>query len=686
MDRPSAEPDGASEEAERIEAERLEALRRYDVLDTPPEEAFDRITRLATGYFDMPIALVSLVSAGRQWFKSCHGINRRETDRELSFCQYALDRGDPLVVPDATQDPRFAENPLVTGAPGIRFYAGAPLVTPAGGYPLGTLCVLDREPHTFGDEEKARLEDFAAMAMDALEQRRKRMQEGREVEYTINLYEQMVRSMPVEMAVFDREKRFVFIKENTVSDPDLRAWLIGKTEADYCRRCDADPERARRRSERIQHVLDTGETVQFEETLPGPGEDDRQRHFLRIICPVRGREGRITHAVSYGLDITERKRNERKLRASEKRYRTLMNAANDAIFVADAESGRLLSANPKAQELVGRSEDELRGMHHAKLHPPGKREAYRAVFNQHAEQESVTEDLLASHKSGREIPVSVSASVVEMEGQRCVLAIFRDVTARKRYEEQLVSAKERAEELLEAKTHFLNNMSHELRTPLASITGFAEVLAEDDGGGEHRQEFAQRIARSGERLERTLQSVLDVASMEGDGAADLSLEPTNVARVVRRSADRHRPAADEKDLTFEVQDAAQGERDARALLNEDALHRILDNLLSNAIKFTDAGRVTVEVRSGTEDVRIRVADTGIGIEESFREDLFEEFTQESTGLSRTHQGSGLGLAIARRLAEEMNGAIDVESTKGEGSVFTVRFPRLAAAEEPPGVS
>jgi len=240
--------------------------------------------------------------------------------------------------------------------------------------------------------------------------------------------------------------------------------------------------------------------------------------------------------------------------------------------------------------------------------------------------------------------------------------------------------------LLKAKTSFLNNMSHELRTPLASITGFAEVLAEDDGGGEHRQEFAQRIARSGERLKRTLQSVLDVASMEGNGAADLSLEPTNVARVVRRSADRHRPAADEKDLTFEVQDAAQGERDARALLNEDALHRILDNLLSNAIKFTDAGRVTVEVRSGTEDVRIRVADTGIGIEESFREDLFEEFTQESTGLSRTHQGSGLGLAIARRLAEEMNGAIDVESTKGEGSVFTVRFPRLAAAEEPPGVS
>lgn len=124
----------------------------------------------------------------------------------------------------------------------------------------------------------------------------------------------------------------------------------------------------------------------------------------------------------------------------------------------------------------------------------------------------------------------------------------------------------------------------------------------------------------------------------------------------------------------------------RALLNEDALHRILDNLLSNAIKFTDAGRVTVEVRSGTEDVRIRVADTGIGIEESFREDLFEDFTQESTGLSRTHEGSGLGLAIARRLAEKMNGAIDVESTRGEGSVFTVRFPRLAAAEEPPGVS
>jgi signal transduction histidine kinase len=128
-------------------------------------------------------------------------------------------------------------------------------------------------------------------------------------------------------------------------------------------------------------------------------------------------------------------------------------------------------------------------------------------------------------------------------------------------------ARERAEELLEAETHFLNSMSHELRTPLTTITGFAEVLAEPDGASEQqKQEFARRIARSGERLQRTLQSVLDFAAIEGDADVDLSLEPTDVGRAVRRSADLHRPAADEKDLTFEVRGAANGESEARARL------------------------------------------------------------------------------------------------------------------------
>ncbi|HEY0068747.1 MAG TPA: GAF domain-containing protein, partial [Chloroflexia bacterium] len=114
------------------EATRLSALRRLNILDTPPEERFDRITRTATRLFDVPVALVSLVDENRQWFKSCVGLDMSETPRSMSFCAYAIGRDDILLIPDALQDPQFADNPLVTGYPHIRFYAGCPVIAPDG--------------------------------------------------------------------------------------------------------------------------------------------------------------------------------------------------------------------------------------------------------------------------------------------------------------------------------------------------------------------------------------------------------------------------------------------------------------------------------------------------------------------------------------------------------------------------
>lgn len=153
------------------EVERLEALRQYEVLDTPPEAAFDRIVQLASTFFGVPIALVSLVEQDRQWFKACYGLDQTQTDRELSFCAHALHTDAVLVVPDATRDPRFANNPLVTGEPGIRFYAGAPLQTPSG-HNLGTLCVIDTQPRDpLTSKQETTLKHLAAMVVDELELR-----------------------------------------------------------------------------------------------------------------------------------------------------------------------------------------------------------------------------------------------------------------------------------------------------------------------------------------------------------------------------------------------------------------------------------------------------------------------------------------------------------------------------------
>jgi len=153
------------------EAERLAALRRYNILDTPPEIAFDRITALAARIFEVPIAVISLIDEARAWFKSCYGFEQREVSRDVAICNLAVQYEDIVVIPDAQQDDRLTDHPFVQGKPGVRFYAGAPLKTPDG-LTVGVLCLLDTHPRqSLTDAQRATLTDLAAMVMDELELR-----------------------------------------------------------------------------------------------------------------------------------------------------------------------------------------------------------------------------------------------------------------------------------------------------------------------------------------------------------------------------------------------------------------------------------------------------------------------------------------------------------------------------------
>lgn len=165
--RAPSEAEGAADDTDENERDRVAALRSYGILDTEPEPAFDRFTRMAADTFGVPIALISLVDEKRQWFKSHQGLDLTETPRETSFCKYAIRQSDIMVVPDATKDPRFANNPLVTGSPGVRFYAGIPLSSPEG-HKIGTLCILDMKPRKFSEREQKMLADFGALVMQEL--------------------------------------------------------------------------------------------------------------------------------------------------------------------------------------------------------------------------------------------------------------------------------------------------------------------------------------------------------------------------------------------------------------------------------------------------------------------------------------------------------------------------------------
>jgi signal transduction histidine kinase len=260
---------------------------------------------------------------------------------------------------------------------------------------------------------------------------------------------------------------------------------------------------------------------------------------------------------------------------------------------------------------------------------------------------------------------------------------------------KLTEAKQTAEESSKVKSAMLANMSHEVRTPLTAIIGFSEVLEEESTGESKR--FAELILKSSRRLMETLDSVLKLSRLEA-GKVELNDEPIDLVEEVKALILEQSSRAEAASVQLETQSTT---RRCCCQLDNGAVQRILRNLVGNAIKFTpEGGNVTIRVgqtahpptdpeavRAGRQvhdldspsdratHVVLQVEDSGIGMSESFQERMFDAFHQESQGLSRSHEGSGLGLSITHRLVELMDGAIYVESTKGEGTTFTLYFPK-----------
>ncbi|MEP0914517.1 PAS domain S-box protein [Leptolyngbya sp. GB1-A1] len=245
------------------EAERLAALHRYKILDTPPEAAFDRITRLAARLFDMPIALISLLDESRAWFKSCVGFGANEVSRDATLCSFAVLTDEPLIIPDARLDDRFACNPFVQSEPGVRFYVGAPLLS-HDGFNLGTLCLLDSQPRDpFTAEQQATLVDLAAMVVDELELRLAAQKIAQSEEEYRTLFESIDEGFCICEMLFDEHGKphdYRFLKVNpTFAKLTGLESAVGKTARQLV------PDLENDWVEIYGSVVQTGKSVRFEQ-------------------------------------------------------------------------------------------------------------------------------------------------------------------------------------------------------------------------------------------------------------------------------------------------------------------------------------------------------------------------------------------------------------------------------------
>jgi len=257
---------------------------------------------------------------------------------------------------------------------------------------------------------------------------------------------------------------------------------------------------------------------------------------------------------------------------------------------------------------------------------------------------------------------------------REVFCIDIDMTERRRFEIELITAKEKAENMSRLKTAFLSNMSHEIRTPVHGITGFASILRESLKNPEHL-EMIELIVKSTGRLMSTIDDILDFSRLESRNYTVIS-KPADIIKVTKAILEVLEPLAADKDLFLTFESATDS---IIVEMDQQAYGKVLTNIVGNAIKFSYSGGVIVSIEHIEDRCRIRIKDTGAGIPSEYFETIFDEFRQISEGYSRSHEGSGLGLAITKNLVSLMGGKIFIEdSAKNQGTTFVVDLPLTAA--------
>ena len=409
----------------------------------------------------------------------------------------------------------------------------------------------------------------------------------------------------------------------------------------------------------------------FEDTGTRVRKDGSRLVAHLILTAVYGKDGILFGFLETIRDVTEERREYEELRRSEAKFRGFFDNHADAASINRLSDGRYIAVNDALLRLSGYSRDEIIGRTALELEAWLEREDLAQLLNSLQRNGRVNDFELRTHaRSGATIPVLVSAAVVELGGEPCIVSVARDISERKRFEREMIEARDAALEAARMKAYFLANVSHEIRTPLNVLLGCAEEIVDylEGLGDASLSPLMSTGRRAGSRLLRTINAILDLSRIESH-SFKINPEQLRIADIVAQQVGNLAELAGEKGVEIRVQ---IDEPEAIVELDRHCLSNAVANLLHNAIKFTERGEILIWVfRNPAGYLSLEVRDTGIGIDPAYLPRLFEPFTQESSGDTRRFEGSGLGLALAKRYLELNRATVAVSSEKGRGSTFTI---------------
>jgi len=642
----------------RNEAQRQQALDRLCVVDTPPEERYERIVRLAQRLLNTPIAIVSLIDHQRQWFKAIYGLDVKETPRSISFCGHAIHNEHIFVVEDAARDPRFADNPLVVGAPHIRYYAGRPLRA-ADGAIVGTLCVIDVTPRQPSNDELTLLDDLAVLT----ERELNAAQTSAQAEA---LRSERARLRAIIDSALDGlisvDNRGHIVEFNPAAERIFgyaRAEVIGRDMADLI-----VPEAMRAAHTRgVSGYLAgkeskiIGRRLVINAMRKGGGE------FPAELSVSATPDGLLNGFTGHFRDISETLQIRSSMELMAAQLNTIFNANPDGLLAFSGD-GTLQLINPAFVQMTGLSRHDLLEI---------SRDLFDAMFSELCIEAPVglaslagdDDQLITLHRPRpRTLKRVVRRIAADNESPLAWIVYFRDIT-----EEMAVDR---------MKSEFLSTAAHELRTPLASIHGFTELLLEGQYDADTQHELLQTVHDQSRRLATLVNELLDLARIEARAGKDFNIRPQRVQPVIDRVLKAFVSPNDSRAVTVIPPSAP-----LNAAMDEDKIVQALNNVISNAYKYSPGGgAVTLSVirapLDGRPMVGISVRDEGLGMTEVQVSRAFERFYRaDSNGAI---PGTGLGLCLVREIALIHQGTVDIESKLNRGTTVTLWLPETTEAD------